>query len=172
MGDRTVVHARRYALSIHESTNHLYDGKPYAQHLHFVYTLARKFLPIVGDKHPNIILAATWCHALMPRQSYNDIRDNTNMLTAEIVYALQPEKGKTRNEKYNDKYYAQLVKTPYADFLKICDVLSDAHHAAKTGSAMINVYQAEYNNFKTYLFKPQYKPMFEIFDTMYNVKAS
>jgi hypothetical protein len=168
MGEHAVKQAREYAIHVHSSANHLYHGKPYEQHLHFVFILARHFLNIIGDRHQNVVLSAAWCHALMPRQSYRDIKDNTNLLTAEIVYALHEEKGRTRPERYNEKYFNELLKVPYAPYLKLCDTLADAHYAAKTKSPMLRVYQSEHANLRHFLYLDRYKQMFDTFDKIYN----
>jgi hypothetical protein len=67
------------------------------------------------------------------RQSYNDIlkvarsllTEEQALMATEIVYALTNEKGRTRAERANDKYYAGIRQTPYAPFVKLCDRLAN-----------------------------------------------
>jgi hypothetical protein len=63
------------------------------------------------------------------RLTYNDVMKIARsfmdaeqaLMATEIVYALTNEKGRSREERANEKYYAGIRATPYAPFLKLCD---------------------------------------------------
>ena len=72
-------------------------------------------------------------------------------IAAEIVYALTNEKGRTRAERANERYYEGIRTTPYAPFVKMCDrVANMTYSARKDNSAnthMNDVYRSEWNHF-------------------------
>lgn len=121
--------AHDYAVKCHEAVNQKYDDKSYAIHLGMVNGFAYMFLDletsIADDQYRDIILSATWCHDLIEdaRQTYNDIKNNTSQEISEIVYALTTEKGKTRAERANDKYYDEMKKFLVQYLLKFVIVL-------------------------------------------------
>ena len=66
---------------------------------------------------------------------------------ADIVYAVTNEKGKNRAERANDKYYAGIVATPGAVFVKLCDRIANVQYGKMTGSGMYDKYKKENDNF-------------------------
>lgn len=69
----------------------------------------------------------------------------------DIVYAVTNEKGKNRSERANDKYYAGIVATPGAVFVKLCDRIANVQYGKMTGSGMYDKYKKENANFVTKL---------------------
>lgn len=67
------------------------------------------------------------------RQTYNDVKraamqwmdDEQTLIATELVYALTNEKGRTRMERANDKYYQGIRETIYAPFIKLADRLAN-----------------------------------------------
>lgn len=104
--------------------NHLYDNKPYSVHLELAYNYAQKYLYLIPNEaeHDNI-LSAVWLHDTIEdaRLTYNDVLKMSNKTVAEIVYAVTNEKGRTRADRANEKYYAGILSTPFAKFVKLCD---------------------------------------------------
>ena len=62
------------------------------------------------------VLAACWVHDVIEdcRETYNDVKNVLGERVADIAYALTNEKGKTRKERANDKYYEGIRNTPFA----------------------------------------------------------
>jgi (p)ppGpp synthase/HD superfamily hydrolase len=155
--------ARRYAENLDIATNHLYDGKPYKIHLDMVEDVAKEFLHLVPNKnHHHLIRAAIRCHDLIEddRASYNDVVENANKFIADIVFAVSNEKGKTRAERANDKYYAGIRATEYATFIKLCDRIANIRYGIENNGKW-KMYRREHAHFKRQLYDDRYKAMFD-----------
>lgn len=162
-GWQLIKKAKDYGIKAHSDSNHLIDGKPYTIHLSYVYDYAMKFFHLLpeGDIRFNI-LAATWVHDVIEdaRQTYNDVLKATSKEVADIAYAVTNEKGKTRDERANGKYYEGILSTPGADFVKICDRLANIKYSKENNSHIFNCYKKESEGFYRKLQNPQYTPMF------------
>jgi (p)ppGpp synthase/HD superfamily hydrolase len=90
-------------------------------------------------------LLACWGHDLIEdcRVSYNDVKDALGQEVADIIYAVSNEKGKTRKERANDKYYEGIRYTPGAVFVKLCDRIANVQYSKMTGSRMFEMYKKE-----------------------------
>src|ERR1035437_2953257 len=141
--------AKNHAIKCHLGTCHEYDGKPYTLHLRMVEAYALKYKHLVPLDHFDNILAGAWLHDVQEdcRQTYNDILEITNFEVAEIVYALTNEKGKTRKQRANDKYYEGILETPFAVFVKLCDRLANVAYSKTQKSSMFDKYKSEHNEF-------------------------
>ena len=155
--------AKQYAITCHSSTAHLYDGKPYAVHLEMVFDTASKFIRLVPEEHRENVLAACWVHDVIEdcRQTYNDVKVNTNESIAELAYALTNEKGRNRKERGNDKYYEGIRQTPFAAFIKTCDRLANYEYSKRQGSSMAKMYENEMSSFVSKLYHSKYEEMFQ-----------
>ncbi len=138
-----------YSQSCHERTNHLYDGHPYTIHLIEVVAWAEKFIHWVPQNMYDHIIAACWCHDIIEdcRETYNDVLRATSPDVAELVYALTNEKGKSRAERANEKYYDGLLKAHGGVFVKLCDRLANAQYSRDTNSQKLKTYQQEQEYF-------------------------
>lgn len=154
--------ARKYAIYCHNSTNHKYDNNPYSVHLQMVFDTAIKFIHLIPKEYQNNVLSACWVHDVIEdcRQTYNDVKNNTNTQIADLAYALTTEKGKTRKERANDKYYIGIIQTPYATFIKICDRIANYEYSKQTNSKMSKMYGIEMDNFISKLYDRKYEEMF------------
>lgn len=141
--------AKKYAISRHEETNHLYDGHLYKVHLGMVNAYAEKYIKIIPQKDRENTLAAAWTHDIIEdcRQTYNDVKNATNQEIAELTYALTNNKGKTRNERANSKYYQDMAKVPGAQYLKLCDRMANYNYSLITGGPMLEKYREEMFDF-------------------------
>lgn len=156
--------AREYATLQHFKTNHKYDGQPYDVHLQMVYDFACKYVHLLPDnKTISEVLAACWVHDVIEdcRQTYNDVKSVLGERVADIAYALTNEKGKTRKERANDKYYEGIRNTPFAAYVKICDRLANATYSKQSNSKMIEAYRKENEDFKKQLWSLAYQEMFD-----------
>jgi (p)ppGpp synthase/HD superfamily hydrolase len=148
--------ARIYATARHAATTHSYDGKPYDYHLGMVAAAAREYIGEYEPEVQEVILAACWCHDLIEdaRETYNDVKAEMGIEVAEIVYALTNEKGRTRAERANDKYYQGIRETPHATLIKLCDRIANVRQSHLNQSKMLTVYRKEYPGFKQKLYVP------------------
>ncbi len=164
MHDNIVTKARDYAIFCHDSTNHKYDGMPYIFHLEKVVDVALKFIDLIPKEHRLDVLSACWTHDVIEdcRQKYGDVVKNTNERVANITYALTNEKGKTRKERANDKYYEGIRNTPYATFVKLCDRIANYEYSRAKNFDMYKMYKNEMEEFTSKLYDPKYQKMFEV----------
>jgi (p)ppGpp synthase/HD superfamily hydrolase len=130
----------------HRSTNHYYDKYlPYEFHLNMVAQVARDFSHIVSASAAELIILAAYGHDLIEdtRVSYNDVVEVLGDEVADIIYAVSNEKGKTRKERANEKYYEGIRNTPYAVYVKLCDRIANVQYSKMTKSRMFEMYKKE-----------------------------
>lgn len=153
--------ARDYAIRAHADANHRYDGKPYAVHLSMVVERAVEFLHLLDETERPIALAGAWVHDAIEdaRQTYNDVKHATNEAVAEVAFALTNEKGRTRKERANARYYAGIRASEVATFVKLCDRLANAGYSVATQSRMREVYRRELPEFRAALYTDRFAPM-------------
>lgn len=169
----TVNSIAAWAESQHRNTNHTYGEFPYAIHLFHVLRIAQEFIHLIPEsKYPvtrREIYAAALCHDLIEdcRISYADLVVKTNTNVADIVYAVTNEKGKTRKERANAKYYAGIKAQPGALFVKLCDRIANVEHGIvrltvfeEHTNSMFNKYCEEQKEFEAALWDDRYSQMF------------
>lgn len=154
--------AKRFAIRAHRSVYHKYDKKPYSVHLKMVVKYALKYIDLIPETKRAIVIAACWCHDMIEdaRITYSDLYKIFGSIIANIVYAVSNEKGKSRAERANNKYYKGISETELATFVKLCDRLANINYSSKKGSSMLDKYRKEHKQFKEMLYKPEYEPMF------------
>lgn len=149
------------ASDLHKSVNQEYDGKPYSYHLFRVSEIMDKYFQGLGelpeyDLYKMLYFACMFHDSIEDaRLTYNDVmKIASEYMTSgfakagtEIVYALTNEKGRTRKERANHKYYEGIRNCKFAPFIKACDRLSNIQYSKETGSRMFEVYKKEMNNF-------------------------
>lgn len=154
------------AVELHDSVGQYYDGtKPYGFHLKMAATLAERYgwqVIAAEDDIVPVIFGAYYHDSIEDaRYSYNDVKrkalefmnEEQAHLAAEIVYALTNEKGRTRAERANDKYYAGIRQTPYAPFVKMCDRFANMSYSTSQSKnymnkSMLKLYAKEWHHFK------------------------
>jgi hypothetical protein len=159
----------KWCFEQHSKTNHYYDGYlPYEFHLRIAlrvyedfkylldnevdYFTGNKFEGVRGDETFTLQSAcyyATAGHDLIEdcRLSYNDVKSKLGPEAAEIIYAVTNEKGKTRDERANDKYYEGIRNTKGAIFVKLCDRIANVEYSKMTNSRMYEMYKKENRDF-------------------------
>lgn len=158
----------QWCIEQHHNTNHYYDTYlPYEFHLRMVNQAAMDFKHLLDDTKDyftgepwrgpkqnqvtlrDACLTATWGHDLIEdcRVSYNDVKEHLGQEAADIVYAVSNEKGKTRAERANDKYYEGIRNTPGAVFVKLCDRIANVQYSKMTKSRMFEMYKKENEHF-------------------------
>ena len=159
-----IAQIRESAHALHAHVNQMYDKQnPYGFHLDMVAEGVKKYGHIVCDHEEDVIplFFGAFYHDSIEdaRLTYNDVMrtakrwmtDQQALLATEMVYALTNEKGRTRAERANDKYYQGIRETPYAPFLKLADrranITYSCSHSNEANSHMKMVYQSEWSHF-------------------------
>lgn len=155
--------AKDYALKMHKDVNQMYHDKPYSHHLNMVFDIACQYASLIPKEDLYEVLAGCWVHDIIEdaRQTYNDVKKNTNEAVAEYAYALTNEKGRTRKERANYKYYAGIREYKHAVFIKLCDRFANAQYSKEHGSSMFKQYQSEHDEFKACLYDGRYQRLWD-----------
>lgn len=152
------------AHAMHDRVAQTYDGThPYWIHLDMVadFTLEYAHEVCIGPDDALPILFGAYFHDSIEdaRLTYNNVlqlaqshfSDEKAILATEIVYALTNEKGRTRAERANDKYYLGIRSTPYAPLVKMADRLANTFYSATHNNGanekMRRIYQTELPHF-------------------------
>ena len=150
--------AENQAAAIHADVNQMYDTWSYRVHIAAVADVASKYLKNYPDEDHIAILMGALFHDTIEdaRLTYNDVLAYAKKLkldareakiAAEIVYALTNEKGRTRAERANERYYEGIRETPYAPFVKLCDRFANMSYATRAQSSMCKKYRQEWPHF-------------------------
>lgn len=162
--EQVVEKIRVAAWELHESVAQTYDKTlPYGHHLSMVADAAMKYGSEVVEKEDDIlpVVFAAYFHDSIEdaRQTYNDVTKIAEefltkeqaYMAAEIVYALTNDKGRTRQERAGERYYAGIRETPYAPLVKLCDRLANMTYSFKgtndANNHMHEVYAREWPHF-------------------------
>jgi (p)ppGpp synthase/HD superfamily hydrolase len=172
MTDQQII---QWCIDQHKNTNHFYDTYlPYEFHLRMVAQAADDFIHLPPNSWSDLKLAC-WGHDLIEdtRVSYNDCKKVAGEYVADIIYAVTNEKGRTRDERANDKYYQSIIETPGAIFVKLCDRIANVQYSSMTKSRMLNLYRDENGYFECKLqVNDTYEPMFECLRKLLNIIPS
>lgn len=168
----------------HAQSNHFYDKQfnlPYKFHLTMAELVGLEFRYLLPMFYPfNTINAwAVWAEVVRPAiwghdniedvgSSYNDIRKRSNSYVAEIIRAVtNDQRGRNRNERMPDYIYEEIVDTPFALFVKLCDRIANIRYSWMMQSRMFNVYKEEHAHFRKMLDRdPSLTPMWELLDDL------
>lgn len=160
----------QWCIEQHRKTNHFYDTYlPYEFHLRMVVQACKDFIDIPERQWSELEIAC-WGHDLIEdcRVSYNDCKQKLGEYVADIIYAVTNEKGQTRKERANDKYYLGVIGTEGAIFVKVCDRIANVQYSKLTKSKMFEMYKKEQPYFKDWLYSDKFKPMFDYLDSLFN----
>lgn len=178
-----VEKAKRHAIKAHKDVNHKYDIHDYDYHLEMAVNFGYMFIHLIPEEDREDVISAIWHHDTVEDcgLTFNDLKKVTNHRIALLAYACTNEKGKTRAERANNKYYRGIKYTKYATFVKLCDRMANMHHSHTTKSRMLEMYRKEHDHFKRKLqpnfltklyFKhikkePDYTEMWNYLETIY-----
>ena len=159
----TLEEIRQSAHELHASVNQHYDNHPYGVHLDMVvqsvYDCAYEVCSEVRDLLPLFFGAYYHDSIEDARLTYNDVMrqarrwmdEGQAFVAAEIVYALTNDKGRTRDERAGERYYAGIRTTPYAPFVKLADRVANFTYSSSHDDAsnihMRSVYAKEIPHF-------------------------
>jgi hypothetical protein len=159
--------SKKFAIDSHNSINQKYDGKPYGEtHLQFAVNVGVKFIHLIPKKDRYNVIGGIWSHDLIEDVSsltFNDVKNATNETVAELAYACTNEKGRTRAERANKKYYRCIKRTKYAKFVKLCDRIANVKYSLDTNSRMFKMYQKEQKHFQKSLRDNIFDKFYKIF---------
>lgn len=163
--------ARKYAIACHSSVNQKYDGHNYIYHINMVVEYAKKYSYLLPPEKVDVVIAGAYVHDTIEdcRQTYNDVKKVLNIDVADLAYALTTEKGRTRKERANSKYYEGIRNTPYATYIKLCDRLANVSYSKQKGSGMYKAYKREHKQFKNELYSIEYQPMWDELNSILNI---
>ncbi len=138
-----------FAIHAHESVNHKYDGKPYSVHLELVDHFTKQFIYLVPREDVKYVNPSANLHDTIEdcRLTYNDIKKVAGERVADIVYALSNNKGKTREERADKRYYKEIRKDHLAVFVKLGDRLGNTWYSKQSKGRMFEVYKKENEEF-------------------------
>jgi len=163
--------SRLYAMQQHKLVNHFYDDRPYSFHLDMVVSVAKEYIHLIPTDKRDEVLSACWLHDIIEdaRETYNDVKAQTNEFIADLVYAVTNEKGKTRKERANEKYYLGIQNTPYASFVKICDRIANVKYSKENGNrSMFLKYKKENDLFIHSVIKQNIYAKYNYYQLMIN----
>lgn len=160
----TLSAIRYKAHAIHDAVGQTYGTDlPYGFHLDMVADFVKKYGAEVcrdAADAPVIMFGAYFHDAIEDtRLTYNNVmaiakayfNDSAAEAATEIAYALTNEKGRTRAERANEKYYAGIRATPYAPLVKLADRLANTAFSKSSRSGanikMSEVYRRELPHF-------------------------
>lgn len=160
--------AREFASRAHRRVNQYYDGKPYMFHVDMAAAVANQFKHIIPEAEWEYVLAGVYLHDIIEdaRVTYNDLKVEFGEPVANFSFALSNEKGKTRDERANPKYYREMREVPHAIFGKLCDRIANIQHGINTGGSMLKRYRKEHAKFVSETYDPKYQEMFDHLDKL------
>jgi len=155
--------ARLYAKKAHTDVNQKYHDQSYVYHLQMVVTIAHQYIDLIPEEDKDEVIAGCWVHDVIEDtgQTYNDVKRNTNEVVAEYAYALTNEKGRTRKDRANKKYYKGIKEYKHAIFIKLCDRFANSKYSKEHGSSMFKQYQKEMHFFKLHLYDMRYQILWD-----------
>lgn len=170
----------QWCIEQHEKTNHFYDHYiPYRFHLGMANLVYEQYKGLLDNNEDywghqsfdpetlrSVCGIAVFGHDLIEdaRASYGDIKSYLGQAVADVIYAVSNEKGKTRAERANDKYYEGIRNTKGAVFIKLCDRIANARYSKMMQSRQFQMYKDENASFMKKLgFEPghEYGVMFQ-----------
>ncbi len=160
----TLSKIKTSAHQIHESVNQHYGNTlPYSVHIDRVAKITAEYAWLICDTPEDVIpiIFGAYFHDTIEdaRLTYNDVKgialtfmsEQQAIMAAEIVYALTNEKGRTRTERANEKYYKGIRTTPYAPLCKVADRLANVSFSAEkrldSDKRMYRIYASENPHF-------------------------
>lgn len=161
--------------------NQKYDNiHPYSFHLRCVEQQGLKFKHLILlPEDWEIVQASLINHENIEdfRMTYNDVKEVCNNFyfqkifnfgerVSDIIYAVTDEKGKTRLERKNEKYYKELSENNLAVFVKLSDISANTLYSKLTNSSMYKKYKSEFEEFKRKCYVDKYKEFFDYVNTL------
>lgn len=161
--------AREYARRAHRFVNQTYDGKPYIVHVDEAAAVGIRFKHLIPAEKWETVLAGIYLHDVLEDVHYAThapLKEEFGEEVTNLSYACANEKGKTRDERANPKYYREMRETPYAVFVKLCDRIANITNGINTGGSMLKRYRKEHAKFVSETYDARYQEMFDYLDKL------
>lgn len=155
---------------------------PYSFHLEMVYLQGEKFKHLITNRNEllnSFSFESIWYSVVVglyghdaiedARLTYNDLKERFGTESAEIIYLCTEEKGRNRSERHSEKYYVELSQNNLAVFVKLCDLIANVKFSFLTNSSMFEKYKSEYPKVKHFLYKEEYKEMFDYLEKIFGI---
>lgn len=156
--------AKVHAINAHKVVCHKYDNHEYEHHLDMTDLIGKKFIYLIPEKDRSDVFGGIWEHDTIEDcgLTLNDVVKATNKRVGELAYACTNEKGRTRAERANNKYYRGIRNTEYATFVKLCDRIANVTYSLNSKNRMFEMYRKENTHFRRKL-EPWYLKYVRIF---------
>lgn len=154
--------AKDYAIRRHREVNHHYNALyPYAYHLQMTVDIAKKFIHLIPEIDREDVIGGCWTHDIIEdaRETFNNVKNEINEVIAEYAYRCQNEKGRTRKERANKKYYKEIKEYRHCAFIKLCDRIANVSFSIKEKSSMFDMYKNEFSFFYEQLYDGRFEEM-------------
>jgi (p)ppGpp synthase/HD superfamily hydrolase len=170
---------QEYFCNLHDvECNQKYNKTlPYSFHLEMVYAQGKKFKrliytgdPLSAEDWQNVAIGL-WGHDSNEdaRLTYNGILDKFGKAAAEIIYCCTEERGRTRYERHSTFYFEELSQNRLAIFVKLCDIIANVKFSLLSNSSMFDKYKKEYLEVKKYLYREEFKDMFDYLEQLFTI---
>ena len=159
----TYQKAKEFALKAHEDCNQKYHDQPYSKHLYDVNKIFVKYIKLLPAEDVDDVAGGCWCHDVIEDtgKTYNDVKKATNETIAEYAFALTNEKGRTRKDRANEKYYGGIRQYKHAAFIKLCDRIANITFSKENGSTMFEQYQKEHLFMIQHMYDGRFEEMWQ-----------
>jgi hypothetical protein len=147
--------------------NQKYDNQhPYSFHLKIALGNFEKFKHLLNPGDWELVECGVAGHDLIEdaRVTYGDLSSKFGSgefarQLANIIFVCTEEKGKTRDERHNGKYYEGFVDNKLAAFVKLCDIAANVSYSVLTHSSMGKKHKKEWSKNFQHLYHDDYKPL-------------
>lgn len=153
------------------------DIHPYSFHLDMVMEQYRLFSHLLEEGHRQYTIpCGILAHDAISdaRMTYNEIKDVCGDIVADIVVlCTEFMRGKTRDERFPEQFYNELITNKLAVFVKLMDNIANIKYGLLTNSTMFDKYCKEYQEKTVKYIKPnfpEYAPIFEYIEKLINIK--
>jgi len=183
----TLQETADYFYNLHDiECNQKYNDRlSYSFHLEMVVKMAQKFKACLPDRYeksyPNNstsdrtiwdeIITGCLGHDSIEdaRVTYNDLEEKFGTIAAEIIYCCTEVRGHNRDERHSKEYYEYLAKNDLAIYVKLCDICANVTFSLLSNSKMFLKHKEEHEKTGLYLYREEYKPIFDYLDTIFTL---
>lgn len=148
-----IIEAAKFARKAHEG-QYYGEFSYFAGHLTTVANTVIEYLTAAEIKDTDLgkhLVAAAFLHDTLEDQgwtaSYADLEKKFGTFVADVVYACTKDKGKNRAERASERFYSILAETPFATFIKTCDLVCNMESSKQNKSSMFEKYLTERESF-------------------------